>query len=80
MTGTDLEGFDMEWLETPALTAGLGFLLVGAAALLVTTTAVGLGLASVWMRPDRSARALAVLKELRRLVAALRSGDTGPGE
>jgi hypothetical protein len=62
----------MEWLQTPALSAGIGVLLVGIAVLIVAASAVCLGLASVWMGPDRAHQALRVLKELRRLTAALR--------
>lgn len=62
----------MEWLQTPALAAGLGVLVIGLATLLLVASAVVLGAASVWMKPERSDRAHKVLQEWRRIVAALR--------
>jgi protein-S-isoprenylcysteine O-methyltransferase Ste14 len=68
----DQEVRAMHWLQTPVWFAGLGLLLVSVAVLLAVASAVGLGLASVWMPPERAKRARAVIKALTRMVAALR--------
>ena len=62
----------MDWLQTPAWTAGLGWLLLACAVLVLVVTAVILAVVSVWGSSARSKRALAVLQELTRMLAALR--------
>jgi hypothetical protein len=61
-----------EWLATPATALALGVVLTCVAVLIVAIVAVVLGVCAVYMRPGRADRALAVVRELRLLVAALR--------
>lgn len=67
----------VEWLETPATVAALGIAVTAVAVLLVVGVAVALGMWAVCGRSTRADRALVVMKELRLLVAAMRSGTTG---
>jgi len=69
----------MEWLQTPVLTAALGILVIGLATLLLVTSAVALGIASIWMKPDRCDRAHKVLEEWRRIAGALRRTPPSDG-
>lgn len=62
----------MDWLQTPATTAGLGLLLIASAVLALVITAVILAAVTVCGSAPRSKRALAVMRELTRMVAALR--------
>lgn len=62
----------MEWLQTPVWAAALGLLLVGVSTFVLVVSAVVLGTASVWMKPERSEKAQKVLKEWRRTAGALR--------
>jgi hypothetical protein len=62
----------MDWLHSSAWVAGLGWLLLACAVLVLVVTAVILAAVSVCGSSARSKRALAVLQELTRMVAALR--------
>lgn len=62
----------MDWLQTPATTAGLGWLLLACAVFVLVITAVILAAIGVCGSAPRSKRALAVMRELTRMVAALR--------
>lgn len=62
----------MDWLQTSAWTAGLGWLFLACAVFVLVVAAVILSVVSVWGSPARSKRALAVMHELTRMVAALR--------
>lgn len=62
----------MDWMHVTAVAASIAVLLAGAAVFLVTTSALCLAVASMWMSPSRAERALRVVAELRGLVAALR--------
>jgi hypothetical protein len=62
----------MGWLQTPAATAGLGWLILTCAVFALVLTAVILAAVTVCGSGPRSKRALAVMQELTRMVAALR--------
>lgn len=68
----------MEWLQTPAWTAGLGWLVLACAVLVLVLAAVILAGVTVVGTKEHSKRALAALHELTRMVAALRKAPMPP--
>ena len=68
-----------EWLSSAGAVSSLGVLLVGVAIVLAVAASVCIGVASIWMKPDRGAHALQVMGRLAQILAALRGKSPPTG-